>query len=198
MFTADTLRTLLEPFGQLRSQPPSEWTGQQALPTPLQEFYLQVGPLGNTYHEKVGPVGCTLTVGGNPVCIPPLSKLESLQAGYAWSTNPDDRLYGWNPNWLVIAEQGGDPFIYDHATGHVLFAFHGAGLWKPVLFANDLYTAIGAIACVATSYCELDEDQFDDEALTETGYQTIRAHLAAALGSLDTAQQMLDAWEYNQ
>lgn len=198
MFTADTLRTLLAPFGQLRSQPASDWTGQQALPTALHEFYQQVGPWGNTYHEKVGPVGCTLTVGGNPVCIPPLHKLESLQAGYAWSANPDDKLGDWNPNWLVIAEQGGDPFIYDRATGHVLFAFHGAGLWEPVLFAEDLYTAIGAIACVATSYCELDEDQFEDEALTETGYQSIRADLATTLGSTEVAQHMLDAWEYNQ
>lgn len=198
MFTVDTLRTLLEPFGQLRSQSPSEWTGSTTLPAPLQEFYQQVGPLGTTHYEKVGPVGCTLTVGGNPVCIPPLSKLEALQAGYAWSISPNNTLDGWNPNWLVIAEQGGDPFIYDQATGQVLFAFHGAGVWKPVVFANDLYTAIGAIACVATSYCELDEDQFDDEALTETGYHTIRTNLAIALSNADEAQRMLDAWEYNQ
>lgn len=198
MFTVDILRSLLEPFGQLRSQSPSEWTGNIPLPAPLQKFYQQVGPLGATYYENVGPVGCTLTVGGNPVCIPPLSKLEALQAGYAWSTHPDDTLDGWNPNWLVIAEQGGDPFIYDQATGQVLFALHGAGAWKPVVFANDLYTAIGAIACVATSYCELDEDQFDDEALTETGYHTIRTDLATALGNADEAQRILGAWEYNQ
>lgn len=198
MFTADMLRTLLAPFGQLRSQSPSEWTGKRALPTPLQEFYQQVGPLGTTYHETVGPVGCTLTVGGNPVCIPPLRKLESLQAGYAWSKSPDDTLDDWNPNWLVIAEQGGDPFMYDQTTGQVLFAFHGAGVWAPAVFAHDLYTAIGAIACVATSYCELDDNQFDDEALTETGYHTILTDLATALGNADEAQRMLDAWEYNQ
>lgn len=198
MFTAATLRTLLEPFGQLRSQTAVEWTDPNALPAAIADFYLHVGPLGKTYYEKVGPVGCTLTVGGNPVCIPPLSKLASLQAGYAWSESPEHALEDWDPKWLVIAEQGGDPFIYDKSTGHVLFAFHGAGKWEPTFFAKDLNTAIGALATVATSYCALDDDQFDDEALVETGYHSIRTDLAAALGSIDEAQRMLDAWEFNQ
>lgn len=198
MFTAATLRTLLEPFGQLRPQQASEWTGQNSLPAAIAEFYLHVGPLGETYYEKVGPVGCTLTVGGNPVCIPPLSKLAALQAGYAWSESPEHTLEDWGPNWLVIAEQGGDPFIYDKATGHVLFAFHGAGKWDPVFFAKDLNTAIGALATVSTSYCALDEDYFDDEAVVERGLQRIKGDLAVALGSHTEAQRMLIAWEYNQ
>ncbi|MGG4603823.1 hypothetical protein ACLPHM_03410 [Paenalcaligenes sp. Me131] len=198
MFTVDTLRSLLEPFGQLRSQSPSEWTGQSDLPAPIADFYQQVGPLGHTYYENVGPVGCTLTVGGNPVCIPPLSKLAALQAGYAWSETPAQPLDDWNPNWLVIAEQGGDPFIYDKTTGHVLFAFHGAGSWKPTFFTKNLTTAIGALATVATSYCCLDEDQFFDEALLDSGLQCITDDLANVVGGLAEAQRMLDAWEYEQ
>ena len=160
-----TLAPLLEPFGALRSQPASDWSGAP-LPAELAQFYAQVGPWGETYHQAVGPVGITLSVGGNPVCIPPLHKLANLQAGYAWSRNPADPLPGWGPDWLVIAEQGGDPFIFDRASGHILFAFHGTGSWDPVFFAPDLRQGIGALATVANAFCTLDEDSdCDDDGL---------------------------------
>lgn len=197
MFSASTLRHLLAAFGELRPQKATDWSGTEALPAILADFYNEIGPWGTTFYEQIGPVGCTLTVSGNPVCIPALHKLEALQAGYAWSGSPAQPLAGWNPQWLVIAEQGADPFIYDKNTGHILFAFHGAGAWEPVLFANDLYTAIGALATVATSYCALDDEDTDD-GLTDKGMRCIQQQLAAALGSTSEAKRMLTAWEFNQ
>lgn len=190
------LRTLLEPFGRLRPQPAIDWTGTDPLPEAIARFYEQVGPWGETHHESVGPVGCTLTVGGNPVCIPPLHKLGSLQAGYAWSSDPTDRLPGWDENWLVFAEQGGDPFILEKSSGNVLFAFHGTGSWQPRIFAEDLVTAIGAIAAVANGFISLEETDFVDEEPTDAALARIRNGLIAVVGDRAQADRALSAWEY--
>ena len=195
-FDDPTLRRLLEPFGPLKAQPAADWLGADALPDAVAEFYARVGPLGQTHHENAGPVGCTLTVGGNPVCIPALRKLWTLQDGYAWSRTPENTFSGWSDDWLVIAEQGGDPFIFERSTGHVLFAFHGAGSWKPRQFAPDLRTAIGALAVVATGFCALTDEHFVDEEPTPQALAQIKTALAAALGDMQQADEMLAAWGY--
>src|SRR5688572_25955991 len=134
------LRTLLEPWGELRPQPASDWQGPTPLPATLADFYAQVGPWGETHHAHVGPTGLSLEVGGNPVDIPPLHKLWSRQAGYRTHAITGERLPDWNDHWLVVADQGADPFILDIASGEVFFAFHGAGAWRPRLLAPTLET----------------------------------------------------------
>jgi hypothetical protein len=190
------LRTLLTPFGELRSQCASDWTGADPLPEEIGCFYEQVGPWGSVYNGTVGPVGCTLNVGGNPVRIPPLHKLENLQAGYAWSTSPKNTLQGWDSDWLVIAEQGGDPFIYQKSSGNILFAFHGAGLWKPRFFAKDLITAVGSLAAVANEFVSLEEGDFDNDEPTIGAIKKIKIALATVIEDHEQAEKMLLAWEY--
>ncbi len=190
------VKALLEPFGALRPQAATEWKGADPLPEAVATFYREVGPWGETHHENVGPVGCTLTVGGNPVRIPPLHKLERLQAGYAWSKDPLDRLQGWDDDWLVIAEQGGDPFILEKSTGAILFAFHGAGSWTPRVFARDLMTAIGSLATVAAAYLALDDTDFIDDEPTASAVAKIRDRLMAFVGDRERVETMLSAWDY--
>lgn len=193
----EQLKELLHPWGPLRAQPASDWRGTTALPPAVADFYARVGPWGETYHESVGPVGCTLAVHGNPVCIPPLHRLMDYQAGYAWVSHPGQPIAGWPAHWLVIAEQGGDPFIFDTQTQQVLFAFHGAGSWKPVVFAPDLPTAVGALATVANAFSALSDKEADpDGGLAGQGRQKITDALAGFLGSQERALQMLAAWEY--
>lgn len=189
------LRTLLHPIGTLRPQPASDWTGAGVLPGDIARFYEEIGPWGEVHHESVGPVGLTLTVGGNPVCIPPLHKLESLQAGYAWSKDPQDRLDGWDDDWLVVAEQGGDPFIHERSTGHILFAFHGAGSWRPVFFARDLATAFGALAAFATAYLALEESDFVDDEPTAAAIMKLKAAVHAVVEDDAQVEQLFSAWE---
>jgi hypothetical protein len=196
MFEYLTLKTLLEPFGTLQPQRATEWNGADELPAAIADFYAYVGPWGETYHERVGPVGCTLPTGGNPVCIPPLYKLARLQEGFAWSGTAEKRLAGWDASWLVIAEQGGDPFIFEKSSGTVLFAFHGEGSWRPRLFAKDLLTAIGAIAVVATAFNSLNDEDFVDCEPTAEALASIEHQLTDSLGSLEMANTMLAAWEY--
>ena len=117
MHSTEEIRHLLSNWGELRAQDASLWKGDEnTLPKEIADFYAQIGPWGEVIYESVGPVGITLSVGGNPVCIPPLGRLFGLQAGYAWQSDPDKPFDNWPGHWLVIAEQGGDPFIYDRLS----------------------------------------------------------------------------------
>ena len=54
----------------------------------------------------------------------------------------------------MIADQGGDPFIHSRASGRVLHAVHGTGVWEPVeLFAdlNTMAACLGHLGAVVVS-----------------------------------------------
>jgi len=193
------LCTLLAPWGELRPQPASDWQGPIPLPAALADFYAQVGPCGETYHAQVGPTGVSLDIGGNPVDIPPLHKLWQRQAGYRWNAVSGERIADWCEQWLVVADQGADPFILDTASGEVLFAFHGAGTWQPKLLAATLQTAFGGLATMANAMAELGDDAFDDTGeLLATARAAVAASLASYLGSAPQAAQFLDVLEWYQ
>jgi hypothetical protein len=194
-----SLRPLLAPWGELRSQPASDWQGTLPLPQALADFYAQVGPWGETRHAQIGPTGLSLEIGGNPVDIPPLHKLWPLQAGYRWNAADGKRLADWPEHWLVIADQGADPFILDTASGEVLFAFHGAGAWEPHRLAATLETAFGGLATMANTMAELGDDAFDDsDELLATARAAVATSLAAYLGSAAEATHFLDALAWYQ
>jgi hypothetical protein len=199
MHSFQSIRPLLERWGSLKQQFPSEWTGEIALPSVLEAFYLEVGPWGETRHEQVGPVGLTIDAGGNPVCVPPLYKLWGMQNGYRWHGLSGERLTDWKDDWLVIAEQGGDPFILEISTGHVLFDMHGSGRWSPKYFAKDLIQALGSIATVANALSDLGDEAFDDDTLElkPQSRQFVRSALARFLGGDEKdASAALHAWRW--
>jgi hypothetical protein len=192
-----SLRHLLAPWGELRSQPESDWAGDFQLPESVVKFYEEVGPWGETHFETVGPAGLSVNAGGNPVCIPPLHKLWSLQAGYRWNANTNEKLAEWNDEWLLIAESGGDPFILDSRNGQVSFALHGAGVWKTRPIATTLETAFGSVATVANAMAELGETAFDETfELTPNARREVERSLASYVGSEVQAKQLLAAWQW--
>ncbi len=114
------------PDESLAEQPVSDWNGPFPLPDPVIAYY-----------RALGPVDVTLDNYGNPYFLPRLSRLWSFQAGYRWDAISGEALPAWEDDWLVIADEGGDPFIFSRGTGVILYAQHGAGIWKPQhLFAN--------------------------------------------------------------
>jgi len=132
---AETAKSLLANHGVVRSQPLSDWSGPFPLPKQLQQFYLEVGP-----------VDVIIEAHGNPYFFPYLSKLWSFQAGYRLNGISGERISEWPSKWIVIADEGGDPFIFDGASGRVLFAIHGTGNWD----ARPLFTDVNiAAACLA-------------------------------------------------
>ncbi|MGB4811767.1 MAG: hypothetical protein WBP13_04710 [Methylophilaceae bacterium] len=198
MIIDNTLKQLLAPSGHLQAQPATDWTGDMPLPQVLADFYANIGPMGETYHANIGPVGLTFNVGGNPVCVPPLAKLWKLQAGYRWHGLTGERLADWQDHWLVIAEQGGDPFILDTLSNEILFAFHGANSWIPQLIAPNLATAIGAIATVANTLDALGDDAYDDDGceLASASRLAVTNALASYFNDESTAHMFLSTWQW--
>ncbi|NTY35593.1 hypothetical protein [Burkholderia diffusa] len=47
------------------------------------------------------------------------------------------RLSGWNDDWIVLGQMGGDPVIVV-PDGDVLFDRHGAGAWTPLRIAPSI------------------------------------------------------------
>mgnify|MGYP000036407319 CR=1 FL=1 len=121
------------------AQPAADWQGDIALPAELERFYREVGPLD-----------CTLESAGNPFFLPSLARLWQRQAGYRWHGISGERLSGWQDDWLVVADQGADPFILETGSGRILFDLHGGRGWDPAPCFDDLWQCIGI--CRRTSF----------------------------------------------
>lgn len=189
------MRDLLSPWGELRPQVASDWQGEVALPAVLASFYEKLGPWGEV-HEKHGPMGLSIAAGGNPVDIPTLKDLWLRQACYRWHGNTGERLPEWQDHWLLVATEGSNPFMLDTISGQVYFALAGG---KPdfQLFAPDLLTAFAAIACVANTMRELDEQAFDETyELTVAARAQVTQNLDKLLAGSADARQMLAAWRW--
>lgn len=197
--TTEALKHLLAPAGKLQAQPISDWQGDIPLPEVLADFYANIGPMGDTYYAHIGPVGLTFNVGGNPVSLPPLAKLWALQAGYRWHGVTGERLTNWLSHWLVIAEQGGDPFILDLRSNQVLFAFHGANGWAPQFLAPNVEAAIGGIATVAQVMVALDENAYDaDYNIRPEARAAVSQALTDYYNDAAQAQTFLSAWQWHE
>ncbi len=178
-------------FGELRPQPRSAWTGDIPLPESLADFYEQIGPWGETYHENVGPVGITLSE--TAISFPPLHRLWTLQAGYRWDASNGQRVADWRDEWLVIADMNADPFILETQTGQILFARHGAGSWTADEFAPDLLTFVAAAAAIGVVFHDADEDLRDDDWELRPEYRKAAIREAAnVLGNDDEAEMFFE------
>lgn len=151
----------LASFGTLRPQPASEWTGEVELHPSLALFYEEVGPYGK--YGPHGPEGLIIPTTGNPFEIVPLAKLWDKQAGYRWHGMSGERMKSWPDEWLVVAAQGGDPFILDRPTGAILHARHGEGAWTPEPVFSDVFVMALVFGAIGTVYEEGGEEIFDDE-----------------------------------
>ncbi len=169
------------PDESLALQPASDWTGPFALPDPIIAYY-----------RDLGPVDVTLDGYGNPYFLPRLSHLWSFQAGYRWDTRTGEALSGWDEDWLVIADEGGDPFIFSRRTGAILYAQHGAGNWKPQhLFAN-LTRAIMSLIVLATVVRMAGDDFTDEDGIIKARHRTAAvARLMAIVGSDVEAERVI-------
>jgi hypothetical protein len=113
-------QTLLAAHGSVQSQPAIDWRGDIPLPAEVAAFY-----------ELAGPLEVVVKGYGNPTRFPSLANLWDHQKGYRWHGNTGVRLPDWKDNWLVIASQGSDPYIFDIGTGQILFDIVGQGAWRP-------------------------------------------------------------------
>lgn len=188
--TPDVLRGLLSQFGALRPQTVSDWTGEGPLPSDLARFYAEVGPWGED--GPMEPSGLWIPSYGNNYQLPPLSRLRSLQAGYRWDGNDGGRLPDWPDGWLVVAEQGGDPFIFDCGNGTILHAHHGEGAWTPAPLFPDVFAMAAALGSIGAMHDEAGPDLVDDDCVLRPIWQAaLRARLVPFLGAADVERAVV-------
>ncbi|QNK70813.1 hypothetical protein [Variovorax sp. PAMC26660] len=195
MASIEQARAALAPHGALASQTAAEhWRGDIPLPPVIATFYEQIGPLGEWINERVGHAGLEVPNVGNPFSIPPLARLWQLQAGYRWHGITGERIADWPDHWLVVADQGADPFIFDLRTGAIQFARHGAGTWQDdePIFA-DIFQMAACLGTIGQFVDEAgDELLLDDDSVDPAQRARLVKRLAPLLGDTATAEAILD------
>ena len=165
MASIEQARAALAPHGALAPQSAAEhWRAEIPLPAAIETFYAQVGPLGEWINDRVGHAGLTVPTAGNPFSLPTLARLWELQGGYRWHGITGERIAEWPDHWLVVADQGADPFIFDLNTGAIQFARHGEGAWKDdaPIFADILEMA-ACLGTIGQVWDEAGEDIFMED-----------------------------------
>jgi hypothetical protein len=181
MVSAERSRQLLAKHGVVQSRPADDWTGDVTLPPDIETFF-----------QDVGPVDITIQSYGNPYFLPRLSRLWQFQAGYRWNGLTGETIADWDPNWLVVADEGGDAFIYSVSGRSVLFAVHGAGRWEPEPLFADLNTMGACLAHLGTVRVEAGKDFTDKDSrirLEHLGHA--RDELYQLLGSMSETDAVL-------
>ena len=169
----------------LRPQPISEWSGDHVLHPALVSFYAEVGACGEDGPH--GPAGLTIPTLGNPFWVPPLCRLWELQAGYRWNSRSGERIADWRDEWLVVADQGGDPFILDRTSGSILHDRHGGGAWTPAPMFADPFTMALVFGTIGALHEEAGENIYDADYEVRPAWRAgLRARLAPLLGSVDS------------
>jgi hypothetical protein len=140
------------PDSVFRAQPVSEWVGPFDIPQPVADYY-----------AELGPVDVHIPGYGNSYFLPSLASLWKFQAGYRYHPETSERFKDWDDDWLVIADEGGDAFIYSRSGATIYHAYHGEGIWSPKpLFASIEHMAaclslMGEIAgCAGLDFTDSD------------------------------------------
>ena len=165
----------------VRAQSEEDWTGPFPLPRTIERYY-----------AELGPADLEIWGYGNPWYVPALAQLWDLQAGYRYHPETKKTFNEWKDNWLVVAYEGGDPYIFDTENEAILHDLHGQGIWNPKMLFQDLsqmisvFAVLGAIRARAaqsfTNHLGIDE-RYIKEALLD---------LEAMLGSERRATATLE------
>lgn len=179
LLTTDRIRELLLRHGTCQSQPATDWEGDIPLPDAIAQFYRDIGPM-NVIVEGYG----------NPTFLPSLAKLWSRQAGYRWHGRTLERIANWHDDWIVIADEGADPYIFH--DGKILFANHGTGGWDPDEIYPDINTMAACIATLGEVRLDAGEDFTDDDSIIRPKFidEAIQK-LTAILGDKASAEAKL-------
>lgn len=151
---AKELLTRACPTAAFRPQPAIDWQGKIPLPPAVAEYF-----------AELGPVDVSIRGYGNPYFLPSLFKLWAHQTGYRIHGSTYERLPDWHDDWLVIADEGGDPFIFSRATGAILHAYHGEGVWEPALIFNNLVEMVTTFAIIGDIVASAGRDLTDNNSI---------------------------------
>ena len=181
MVTAEVAKRLLALHGEVRPQPPSDWTGAFSIPRDVERFF-----------REVGPANVTIKAHGNPYFLPSLADLWQFQAGYRWNGLSGEPIKDWPDDWIVVADEGGDPFIFVRSSGVVLHAYHGEGEWDAGEMFPDLNTMAACLAQIGAIVLESGRDYMEEDCSIRPKYRALAsARLHDLLGSKSEAEAVL-------
>jgi hypothetical protein len=175
------VKRLLSLHGDVRPQPPGDWTGSFPVPPAVARFYWEVGPMD-----------ITIEAHGNPYFVPCLADLWKFQAGYRWNGLSGEPIEDWNDDWLVVADEGGDPFILERTSGVVLHAYHGEGEWTAGEMFADLNTMAACLAQIGAIVSEAGDAYMEEDYSIRPDFRELAsARLQELLGSKSDAEAVL-------
>lgn len=181
MISADRVRKLLQAHGNVESQPASDFTGDVPLPAALAAYY-----------RDIGPADIEIEAFGDHTVLPRLSTLWDAQTGYRWDGigQPNEE---WPADWIVVADERGDPFIFSSTTGKVYYAVHSGGPWEPIELFPDLASMAGSLALLGVVFNEAGEDISDHDLHVKPQYLArARDGLGEFLPDAAAVQKVLD------
>ena len=181
--TSEHARYLISLHGKVASQPAKAWKGTFSLPDSLARFY-----------DEVGPVDVDIEAYGNAFHLPRLAKLWAMQAGYRWEGGTKKPIPDWDDDWLVVADQGGDPFILSRSTGAILFDEHGSGRWQPRPLFPDLNAMAACLGLLGEVVVSAGDDLTDEKSRIQPKHRARAVSgLRDILGSEAEAESVLKA-----
>ena len=167
----------------LRPQEVSDWTGEYPLPAAVATYYAELGP------DDLGIAGY-----GNGYFLPSLANLWAHQTGYRTHGRTGARLPEWDEDWLVVGDEGGDPFIFSRGQGVVLRARHGEESWQPERLFRDLAEMVTTLAILGDIVTEAGESLTDEDCLIQPRYlEEAATRLTLVAGSSERAVAVLAA-----
>lgn len=172
-----------DPEAALRPQPAGDWQGEYPLPAAVAAYYAELGP------DDLSIPGY-----GNGYFLPNLANLWAHQTGYRTHGHTGARLPDWDEDWLVVGDEGGDPFIFSRGRGVVLRAWHGEGSWQPEELFRDLAEMASALAILGEIVTTAGASLTDEDCLIQARYlEEARRRLTPVSGSLERAAVILTA-----
>jgi hypothetical protein len=184
MASYDTAREILIrafPNEVFRPQPSGDWQGEFPLPDPVAEYF-----------AELGPVDAWIPGYGNPYFLPSLAGLWGFQAGYRYHPDTHRPFSDWDDDWLVVADEGGDPFIFSRASFAVLHAYHGSGVWEPAVLFNDLAEMVTSVAIIGDIVQSAGQLLTDDDSIILPHHQDdARKRIGDYLHSMERADILL-------
>jgi hypothetical protein len=186
MVTAEVAKRLLALHGEVRPQPLADWTGAFPIPLAVERFY-----------REIGPANVTIEAHGNPYFLPSLADLWQFQAGYRWNGLNGKPIDDWPDDWLVVADEGGDPFIFVRSSGVVLHAYHGEGEWDAGEIFPDLNTMAACLAQLGCIVLEAGNEYMEEDYSIRPKYRALAsARLQKLLGSKPDAEALLEVLDW--
>ena len=175
-----------DPSAVLRPQTADGWTGEYPLPAAVA-----------TYYAELGPDDLSIRGYGNGYYLPALAGLWAYQTGYRTHGHTGESITAWDEEWLVVGDEGADPFIFSRERGAVLLARHGEGRWQPQELFHDLAEMATTLAILGEIVTTAGKSLTDTDGLIQARYpEEAQRRLTSVAGSPERATAILGALEW--